>query len=63
VRNGTVRSVKQGPLAVLKSIDKPSVLVELGFITNEADRRLLANMETHRLYAARLADGVASYLA
>jgi len=61
VENAAVRGVKQGPLAVLKSIDKPSVLVELGFITNREDRALL--VKAQRLYASRLADGIAAYLA
>jgi N-acetylmuramoyl-L-alanine amidase len=62
VQGGTVRGVKQGPLAVLKSIDKPSVLVELGFITSGDDRSLLGDAGTHRAYARHLADGIAAYL-
>ncbi len=61
VESGAVRGVKQGPLAVLKSIDKPSVLVELGFITSKADRGLL--VKAQRAYASRLADGILDYLA
>ncbi|HZM16915.1 MAG TPA: N-acetylmuramoyl-L-alanine amidase [Candidatus Krumholzibacteria bacterium] len=60
VEGAALRDVKQGPLAVLKSIDKPSVLVELGFITSRDDRILL--VQAQRAYAARLADGIAEYL-
>ncbi len=60
VESAAVRGVKQGPLAVLKSIDKPSVLVELGFITSKADRGLL--VKAQRAYASRLADGILDYL-
>lgn len=59
--SAAVRGVKQGPLAVLKSIDKPSVLVELGFITNKDDRALLVKAQGH--YARHLADGIVAYLA
>ena len=62
VKNATVRGVKQGPLAVLKSIDKPSVLVELGFFTNVADRKLLADPHSLDRYSQELADGIADYL-
>jgi N-acetylmuramoyl-L-alanine amidase len=61
VQNSEVRCVQQGPLAVLKSIDKPSVLVELGFFTNVADRRLLADSKSLDRYSKQLADGIADY--
>ncbi len=63
VQGAHTRGIKQGRLAVLKSIDKPSVLVELGFFTNAADRKLLANSRVQRHYAAVLAEGVRDYLA
>ncbi len=63
VPGSEVRNLKQGPLAVLKSISCPSVLVELGFVTNRRDVRLLADGATRRLYAEQLANGVEEYLA
>jgi N-acetylmuramoyl-L-alanine amidase len=63
VQGGRTRGIKQGPLAVLKSIDKPSVLVELGFFTNADDRKLLANSRTQRHYAEQLARGIRDFLA
>ena len=63
VQGGRTRGIKQGRLAVLKSIDKPSVLVELGFFTNADDRKLLANSRTQRHYASQLAHGIRDFLA
>ena len=59
---GATRGIKQGPLAVLKSIDKPSVLVELGFMTNAGDRRLLADARERSAFAERMAAGIVEYL-
>jgi N-acetylmuramoyl-L-alanine amidase len=63
VPGNTIRGLKQGPLAVLKSITCPSVLVELGFMTNKADVKLLADRDAQRAYASTLAAGVEEYLA
>lgn len=63
VQGVRTRGIKQGPLAVLKSIDKPSVLVELGFFTNADDRKLLANSRTQGHYAQQLARGIRDFLA
>lgn len=63
LRDLPVRGLKQGPLAVLKSIASPSVLVELGFVTNPRDARLLLDEGHQRAYARELAAGVADYLA
>lgn len=62
VSGASTRGIKQGPLAVLKSIDVPSVLVELGFFTNTDDRKLLANARTHKLFAERMAKGIFEFL-
>jgi N-acetylmuramoyl-L-alanine amidase len=56
------RGLKQGPLAVLKSISCPSVLVELGFVTNKLDARLLGDPGTLRRYAEQICGGVEDYL-
>ena len=42
---GPSRGVKQGPLAVITNALMPSVLVELGFLTNARDERMLASEE------------------
>jgi len=56
------RGLKQGPLAVLKSVRCPSVLVELGFVTNRQDARMLASATTQRRYADLVAAGVEDYV-
>lgn len=56
------RGLKQGPLAVLKSITCPSILVELGFVTNKRDARRMLDPDGQRRYAALIADGVAEFL-
>jgi len=56
------RGLKQGPLAVLKSITCPSVLVELGFVTNKQDARQLADGAGQRRYAQQMAAAIDEYL-
>jgi N-acetylmuramoyl-L-alanine amidase len=62
VRDLPVRGLKQGPLAVLKSIASPSVLVELGFVTNPQDAELLLDGGHQKQYAQALATGIVDYL-
>lgn len=45
---GSDRGVKQGPFAVLTNALMPSVLVEVGFLTNPQEERLLMRPEFHR---------------
>jgi N-acetylmuramoyl-L-alanine amidase len=56
------RGLKQGPFAVLKSISCPSVLVELGFVTNAKDVGMLGDATTRSLYAEHLAAGVEEFV-
>ena len=49
------RGVKQADFAVLRSVRMPSVLVEIGFVTNPDDARRLASAE----YRQRIAEGIA----
>lgn len=53
---GPNRGVKQGPFAVLTNALMPSVLVEVGFLTNEDEARLLARDD----FQDRAATGIAS---
>ncbi len=46
--------VKQGPFYVLVGAQMPSVLIEVGFITNRTERRLL----TKRSYQEAIAEGI-----
>lgn len=49
------RGVKQADFAVLRSVIAPSILVEVGFVTNAADARRLESAQ----YRQRLAEGIA----
>lgn len=51
VRN---RGVKQGPFLVLWTATMPTILIELGFISNDNDSRLLANRYNHNTFAKRI---------
>ena len=62
VPGGEVRSLKQGPLAVLKSISGASVLVELGFVTNTRDARMLRDPATKQAYADQMVSAVERFL-
>lgn len=55
------RGVKQGPLAVITNSIMPSVLVELGFISNASEEELLASDEFQRESARALADAIRSF--
>ncbi|MBR5735564.1 MAG: N-acetylmuramoyl-L-alanine amidase [Bacteroidales bacterium] len=50
----TNRGIKQGALLVLWRTTMPSVLVEMGFITNKSDRNTLASKEKRTQIASRL---------
>ena len=50
----TNRGIKQGALLVLWRTTMPSVLVELGFITNKSDRSTLATKEKRTQLASRV---------
>lgn len=58
---GEPRGVKQAAFAVLKSFQVPSILVELGFISNPVDRKRLQTKEHRGKLAEALADGVRQY--
>jgi N-acetylmuramoyl-L-alanine amidase len=45
---GPDRGVKQGPFAVITNALMPGILVEIGFITNPEEERLLSRDEFHR---------------
>ncbi len=55
---GPDRGVKQAPLAVLTNALMPAVLIEVGFVTNVDEARLLARPEFHRDTARALARAV-----
>ena len=54
--------LRSANFAVLKSPNVPSVLVELGYLTNQADLRNLTSRGYRQLYAETLADAIEHYL-
>lgn len=59
---GPNRGVKQAPLAVLTNAIMPSVLVEVGFVTNEAEARLMTEAEFQDRTARGIANAVMAFL-
>jgi N-acetylmuramoyl-L-alanine amidase len=64
VLGGVDRGVKSAPFYVLlTTTSMPTVLVELGFITNPDDERRLTDSAVQREIARALADAIEGYLA
>ena len=61
VHPGPNRGVKQGPFAVITNALMPAVLVEVGFISNREEERVLSRGEFQRGVAAALAQGVRDF--
>lgn len=57
----TDRGVRQAPFAVLRGAQCPAVLVELGFITNPDEEKLLANPDHRRRLAEVLAEAIRQF--
>jgi N-acetylmuramoyl-L-alanine amidase len=55
---GPDRGVKQAPFAVITNSLMPSVLVEVGFITNPEEERLLSQQNFHRESAEAMARAI-----
>jgi len=55
------RSVKQKSFSVLRTISMPSVLVEAGFISNNADAKLVKDPDGREKVARAIADGVLDF--
>jgi N-acetylmuramoyl-L-alanine amidase len=53
---------KEGLLYILKRTAAPAVLVELGFVSNDAESRRLADPSTIGRYAAAVAGGIEAWL-
>lgn len=56
------RDVKAGNLAVLRETKMPAALVELGFISNPNEEKLLASSQFHDVSAQAIASGILGYL-
>ena len=57
------RGVKEANFQVLRETDCPAVLVEVAFISNEADRQLVTGYAGQLAAAVAIAEGVADYAA
>lgn len=55
------RSVRQGPFLVIRETAMPSILIELGFITNKAESDYLASESGRKELARGIADGFSRY--
>jgi len=55
--------VRHAPFWVLVGASRPSVLVEIGYITNPTERNRLVNSHYQELIAKGIADGIVQYLA
>ena len=58
---GPDRGVKQGPFAVITNSLMPSVLVEVGFLTNPEEERLLVRPDFHEETARALASAIRNF--
>ena len=61
VHPGPNRGVKQGPFAVITNVIMPAVLVEVGFISNREEERVLSRGEFQREVARALAQGIRGF--
>lgn len=55
------RGIKQAPFLVLWKTSMPSVLIELGFISNSGDLKILANKNNHNTLASLIFDAFEEY--
>jgi N-acetylmuramoyl-L-alanine amidase len=62
IHPGPNRGVKQGPLAVITNALMPAVLVEVGFITNPEEERLLRRRDFQTDAAEAIAEAVVRFL-
>ncbi|MEK9628803.1 MAG: N-acetylmuramoyl-L-alanine amidase [Nitrospinota bacterium] len=54
--------VKEGPFYVLHGADMPSILVEVGFLTNRREAKMLSQSEYLYRVASSIAEGIHKYL-
>jgi len=61
-RNLKNLGVKEGPFYVLHGADMPSILVEVGFLTNRKEAKMLSQAQYIYRLAASIAEGIHKYL-
>lgn len=57
------REIKAGEFFILECVDRPSVIVECGFLSNPSDEELLQSENWQEKLAGSIAAGVVAYLA
>lgn len=55
-------TIKKMPLYLLRSIDMPAVLIELGFLSNLKEKEKLKTTEYQQYLASALYDGILTYI-
>ena len=58
----TNRGIKQAPFFVLYKATMPSILIEMGFISNQHDREWITNKDNQKKLAQNLANAIADYI-
>ena len=61
-RNLKNLGVKEGPFYVLHGADMPSILVEVGFLTNQKEAKMLSQPQYIYRLASSIAEGIHKYL-
>jgi len=56
------RGIKQAPFFVLYKASMPSILIEMGFITNQQDRTWITNKDNQKKLAINIANAIADYI-
>jgi len=56
------RGLKQAKFRVLSKIEVPSVLLELGYLSNQQDANLLQSKEGQKILSNKIAEGIVKYL-
>ena len=57
----TEKSIKQANFYVLQGVKAPSVLVEMGYVTNKDDKRRLNNKKILQMMALAISNGILTY--
>ena len=61
-RNVKNLGVKEGPFYVLHGADMPSILVEVGFLTNPKEAKMLSKLGYLYRLASSIAEGIHKYM-
>ncbi len=62
VHDGPDRGVKQAGFAVLTTARRPSILIEMGYSTNNEDGRFMSSHAGQQALASAIADAIVAYL-